>query len=188
MVEDVGGDGGQIDRDGAFADAALLIENDVHSHEKAFRMLPPRRRSTSDGSALTLPATLRDGAAAKRHVPCPQAHAGQHVTDVCHFTAVKWPRLARHTAVSVYCAIFISCAGARAPLMAIFADQCSPCLGIRAVRCPRRAQWAVPAGSPSDVRSRDHRVTCHGDRRVTAITGWLIVTVTPGLARDGVIR
>ncbi len=66
LVEDVSGHRGQIDRDGAFADAALLIENDMHSHRRPFRMLPPR-----DGGVLRTKTALAYGAPwenlARRH-------------------------------------------------------------------------------------------------------------------------
>ena len=65
VVEDVSGHRGQIDRDGAFADAALLIENDMHSHRRPFRMLPPR-----DGGVLRTKTALAYGAPwglARRH-------------------------------------------------------------------------------------------------------------------------
>ncbi|GAB7144177.1 hypothetical protein LRC484719_27690 [Mycobacterium riyadhense] len=51
MVEDIGGHGGQIDRDRAFTDAALLIENYVDRHQRAFPYASPAARGTSDATA-----------------------------------------------------------------------------------------------------------------------------------------
>ena len=67
-VEDVGGDRGQIDRDGAFADAALLIENDMNSHRRPSVCFPRAARSTSDETAQAYGAPLGFGAATRsRH-------------------------------------------------------------------------------------------------------------------------
>ena len=54
MVEDVGGDGGEIDGDGALADAALLIEDDMNSHEWPSVCFPRVARSTSDEDGASL--------------------------------------------------------------------------------------------------------------------------------------
>ena len=68
VVEDVGGDGGQVDRDGALADAALLIENDMNSHEGLPYASPALMRGTSDETAASLRVKIVFGSATRAGV------------------------------------------------------------------------------------------------------------------------